>query len=191
MLGLSKNILIEVLTGLINGSNQTKCMSLSNLKCMILASLINLHHTVKCFTDIDFQLSNKVCVPNKIEVLNLSMFNMITRTDELKILTNRISCECKWKFRWRKCNSNQWWNNNKRRRGCKKHHICEKRLYLKWKICKNGKYLASITDDSVVTCDEIIEGKTKTITKKFIEKNALCKTKNFCILLASWLLQYW
>lgn len=49
--------------------------------------------------------------------------------------------------------------------------------------CENVEYL--FIDDSVVTCDEIIEGKTKTITKKFIEKNALCKTKNFCILLAS------
>ena len=41
----------------------------------------------------------------------------------------------------------------------KKHHICEKDYICNpaTRICKNGKYLASITDDSVNTCDEIIE----------------------------------
>ena len=48
--------------------------------------------------------------------------------------------------------------------------------------CKNGKYLASIIDDSVVTCDEIIE-ETKTVKTNFNEKNIICKTKNFYILL--------
>ena len=51
-----------------------------------------------------------------------------------------------------------------------------KNIYVK-KIMKNGKYLASIIDDSVITCDEIIdaEGKlfdeeTKTVPTKFNEK---------------------
>ena len=42
--------------------------------------------------------------------------------------------------------------------------------------CKNGKYLASIIDDSVITCDIIIE-ETKTIPANFNEKNITCKTK--------------
>ena len=42
--------------------------------------------------------SNKVCAPNKTEDLNLSVFNMITEKNELKILTKHISCECKCKF---------------------------------------------------------------------------------------------
>ena len=53
-------------------------------------------------------LSNKVCVPNKTEDLNLSMFNMTTRINELKTLTKHISCEWKSKFNGIKCNSNQW-----------------------------------------------------------------------------------
>ena len=59
-------------------------------------------------------LSNKVCVPNKTEDLNLSVFNMITGINESKTLTKHISCECKCKFDGRKCNSDQWWNNDKR-----------------------------------------------------------------------------
>ena len=35
-------------------------------------------------------LSNKVCVPNKTEDLNLSIFSMIARINESKILTKHI-----------------------------------------------------------------------------------------------------
>ena len=53
-------------------------------------------------------------------------------------------------------------------------------LYLqlqKWKIF--SKYY----DDSVITCDEIIEEKAKAVTANFNEKNAICKTKKLNILL--------
>ena len=43
MFGLIKKIFIGLLTGLVNGSNHTKCVSLSNQKCMIQSTLINLH----------------------------------------------------------------------------------------------------------------------------------------------------
>ena len=43
-------------------------------------------------------LSNKICVPHKTKDLNLSMFNMITATNEARALTNHISCECKCRF---------------------------------------------------------------------------------------------
>ena len=60
-----------------------------------------------------YDLSNKVCVPNKTEDLNLSVFNMITGKYEWKTLTKDILCECKCKFDERKCNSDQWWINDK------------------------------------------------------------------------------
>ena len=136
---------IGLLTGLVNGSNHTKCVPLSNQKCEIQPTLINLHpneysqeldyysFTVKldrcirsCNTLND--LSNKVCVPKKIEDLNLNMLNMITGINESTILTKDTSCECKCRFDGKKCNSYQWWNNNKCRCECKKRHVCEKDL---------------------------------------------------------------
>ena len=39
-----------------------------------------------------------------------------------------------------------------------------------------------IIGDSVITCDEIIEG-TKTILTSFMKKTIICETKNFYILL--------
>ena len=49
--------------------------------------------------------------------------------------------------------------------------------------CENGQYLARIIDDSVITCDEIIE-ETRAVPADFNETNAICKIKKNCILLA-------
>ena len=53
----------------------------------------------------------------------------------------------------------------------KEDHVCEKNYI--WSpatcSCENIKYVGSIIDNSVITCDEIIE-MTKTITTSFNEK---------------------
>ena len=44
--------------------------------------------------------------------------------------------------------------------------------------CENGKYLASIMDDSVITCDEVLKSydeEIKTIPITFNEKSITCK----------------
>ena len=91
-----------------------------------------------CNTINDF--SNKVCVLNKIEDLNLWMLNMIAGTNELKTLKH-ISSESKCKFDGRKSNSNQKWSNDKywcqckslkKKKKKKKKKTCvRKRLYMK------------------------------------------------------------
>ena len=107
-------------------------------------------NAAKNFTTIHLQLnqvdelndlSNKVCIPNKTEDLNLSVFNMITGINESKTLTKHISCECKCKLDEAKCNSHQWWNNNKCQCKCKKYYLCAKENV--WnpgtRNCENGK----------------------------------------------------
>ena len=186
---------IRLLTGLVNASNHKKCISLGNQKCEIQPTFINLHlmNTVTNYTSIHLELdscagtcktpndlSSKVCVPNKTEDLNIQVFNMITGKNESK-LTKSISNECKCKFDERKCNSNQKWNNDKCWCKCKK-HICEKEYILNLPTFsyKNGKYLASIMDDSVIMCDEIIareaklfDKETKTVPTNFTKKSNL------------------
>ena len=61
MLGIIKNMVIVVLTSTVSASNHTKCVSLSNQKCMIqptvnLLLIYILMNTVKNFTIIHFQL---------------------------------------------------------------------------------------------------------------------------------------
>ena len=211
---LIKKVFIGLLTSLVSGSNRTKCVSLSSQKYMIQPTLINLHpneysqkfHYYPFAVKLDrcvgscntlYDLSNKVCVPNKTEDLNQRVFNMITWINESKTLTKHISSKCKRKFGGRKWNSNQWCNDDKCRCECKKRHVCEKDYI--WNSatfsCENWKYLASIMDDSAITCDEIIEShdedteaklydETKTIPANFNGKKATCKTQNFNILLA-------
>ena len=71
-------------------------------------------------------LSNKTCVPNKTEDLNLSTSHMITEINQSKKLTKHISCGCKCVFNETKLESNQLLNNDKYWCEYKKHHIYEK-----------------------------------------------------------------
>ena len=59
----------------------------------------------------------------------------------------------------------------------KKHHICEKDYIRNPSacICENERYLASIMDNSVIVCDELIE---KTIRTNFNKNKLTCKTQN-------------
>ena len=148
---------------------------LSNQKCMTQPTLISLHpneysqefHYYPFAVKLDRcvgscnalnDLSNKVCVLDKTKDLNLSMFNMTTGIKESKTLTKHISCKCKCRFQRKKCNSDQWWNNDKCLCECKK-HVCKKDyIWNRAKFsCKNGKYLASVMDDSAITCNQIVD----------------------------------
>ena len=82
MFGLIKKSFIGLLAGNVSASNHTKCVLLSNQKCMTQPTLINLHtheysrelhyypfavnpdrHARSCNTLDEFP--NKVCVPNE------------------------------------------------------------------------------------------------------------------------------
>ena len=85
-------------------------------------------------------MSNKVCVPNKTEDLNLSLFSMNTGINESKILTKHISWTCKCIFDVK--NVIQMWML-----------MWMLKISYIWKrLC-----LASIMDDSAIICDEVIE----------------------------------
>ena len=87
MFGLIKKMFIGLLPHLVNRSNHIKCVSLSNQKCQIQPTLINLHpneysqefhyypfvvkldRCIRSFNTVN-GLSNKVCVQYKTEDLN-------------------------------------------------------------------------------------------------------------------------
>ena len=88
-------MLMGLLINIVHASNHRKCVVLSNQKCKIQPTLINLRSNeyiqkfhyyplavkldrcVGCWNIIN-DLSNNACVPNKTEDLNISVFNMIT-----------------------------------------------------------------------------------------------------------------
>ena len=126
MFRLIKEIFVGLLTDLVNGCNRTKCVSLSNQKCMTQPTLVN-SHSKECSQEFQYypfsvkldqcvgscNTLNKVCVQNRTKDFNLIVFNMITVINEPIRMKKHISCICKCKLDGTKCNSNQWWNNNK------------------------------------------------------------------------------
>ena len=190
MFGLIKKVFIVVLSSIVNASNHTKCVSFSNQKCIIQLTLMKLHpngyneefhyypfavklgrYIGNCNTLND--LSNKVCILNKTEDLDRSVFKKIIGINESKTLTKHLSCECKCRFDGENVIVKSMWNNDKCQCECKKHHICKKDYV--WNpatcICENPKCLASIMDDSATI--EVIKSydeEIKTIPKNFNEK---------------------
>ena len=57
---------------------------------------VNLDRCVGSYNILN-NLSNRVCVPNKTEDLNLNIFNMIAGINESKPLTKH-TCKCECKF---------------------------------------------------------------------------------------------
>ena len=103
MFELTKKMFMGLLINVVNASNHTKYVSLSNQKCEIQPTYFNFHpneysqefhcylFTVKlgkCVGNCNAlnDLSNKLCAPNKTDDLNLKVFNMITGINESKIL---------------------------------------------------------------------------------------------------------
>ena len=99
--GVIKKMFILLLSSIVNASNQTNCVLLSNQKCIIQPTLIYLHPN-ECSQEFHYypfwikldrcvwncnapnDLSNTVCTPNKTENLNQNVFNMITGINESK-----------------------------------------------------------------------------------------------------------
>ena len=96
------------------------------------------------------------------------------RINVWKTLAKHISCDCKCKSDVRKCNLDQKWNNGKSQCECKnpiKHCVCKEDYAWNPSTCackcdkhcnideylENCHFAKSITDDLVITCDEIID----------------------------------
>ena len=135
-------------------------------------------------------LLTRIRTPNNTEDIHLNIFNMITRINETKASKRLISFDWKCKFDGRKCNSNQKWNKGKCQCECKnptKHHICKKEYICNRSecACEIHRYLNSIVDDLVITCDDIIEYGTvsNTASINLDDKKAVFEINNHYFLL--------
>ena len=94
-----------------------KCLSLNEESCIV-------RHTVNEMNAFELKyylfminldkcngscnvLSPKIYVPKKTKEINVKVFNMITNINKAKRSVKHISCNCKYKFNSRTCNSNQ------------------------------------------------------------------------------------
>ena len=103
MFRLIKKIYMKLIVNKVNASNHRNYVLLNNQKCEIQPALINLRpnehsqefhcypfsvKSDRCVENVNTlnDLSKKVCIPNKTEDSDLSVFNMIAGTNESKTL---------------------------------------------------------------------------------------------------------
>ena len=178
---------MKILISIVNISDHTKCASLSNQKCMIQSTLINLH-PIECSLEFHYfsfgvkldrcvgSCNNRNDFSSNLVKYMLHYMNKWIQSINKSIYHPNVGVDLMEKI----FNSDQWWNNNKWWCECEKRHVYEKDYI--WNPstcnCKNGKYLASIMDNSAVTCYEVIKSydeETKTIPTNFNEKKVICK----------------
>ena len=61
----------------------------------------------------------KICVPDVIKNLNVKVFNVMSRTNETRLIEWHEKCKCKCRLDAIVCNNKQCWNKNKCRCECK------------------------------------------------------------------------
>ena len=102
---------------------------------------------------------------------------MIRRINESKTLTKYIPSECKCKFYGLENVIQIKTGITINVRASTKNVINMKNIYI-WNpatcSCKNGTYLASMTDDPVIKCDEIIDAEAKSYDEE-TKKNSYNK----------------
>ena len=117
----------------------TKCLLLNDEPCMIRPTLIDMSPVElkyypfrislnKCTGSCNV-LSPKIYIPKGTKYIYVKTFNMITKKNEAKSMTEHISCDYKCKFSSTTFNSNQKWNNKTCQCECK-NYICVKKIII-------------------------------------------------------------
>ena len=60
----------------------------------------------------------KICVPDIIKILNVKVFNLMSKTNETRFIEWHESCKCECRLDVIFCNNKQCWNKNKCRCEC-------------------------------------------------------------------------
>ena len=94
-------VLVLVLLGLLLGSLTTKCVSVNNQACMVRPNFVGLNPDKFNYYSFIISLDRRdeshdtvenpfgrICIPDKIEHVNLKVFNMIKRINKPKTLTH-------------------------------------------------------------------------------------------------------
>ena len=110
----------------------TKCVSLNNQPCKARPTIVNIYSHKTLFYQ--FTVSVNKCVgscntfddpyarafvPNKVKIMNVTVFNLVSGVNETRCLVQHEPCECKCVLNERVCNSKQNWNHNECRCECK------------------------------------------------------------------------
>ena len=118
------------------------CISMNNQPCKARPEIINVSSNNPVFYHFSIKTSKctdncnnindpyaKICVPDVVEDLNVKVFNLMSRTNEVKNTKLHETCKCECRLDAFVCNNKQRWNDNKCRCECKElinKDVCDK-----------------------------------------------------------------
>ena len=172
-------------------ADSLSCISMNNQECKARPQVVNVNSnnpifypfsikTSKCSGDCN-NINNtyaKICVPTVIKDLNVKVFNLMSRTNEIRFIEWHETCKCKCRLDAIVCNNEQRWNKNKCRceykelidkvvcdKGfiwnpinceCECDKACVIREYLNYENCKCRKKLVDkLVDECTKTVEEV------------------------------------
>ena len=162
-----KQIFISALMyfGNLSNVNSLECVSMKNQECKVRPEIVDINSNNPIFYPFSIKINKcsgncnninnpyaKICVPDVIKDLNVKVFNLISRTNETRLIKWHETCKCICRLDKIICNSKQRWNEDKCRCECKE--LIDKGVWDKgfiwnpsnceWecdKSCNTGEYL--------------------------------------------------
>ena len=130
------------LSNLLN-TTPLSCISMNNQACKRRLEIINVNSNEPVFYHFSIKTSNcsdscnnindpyaKICVPDSVKVLNVKVFNLMSRTNETRHIKYHETCKCKCRLDASVCNNKQRWNDDK----C----WCESKELIDKGVCDKG-----------------------------------------------------
>ena len=171
------------------------CVSLSNQECKVRPKIADIDSNNPMFYPFSIKVNKcsgncnnindpyaKICVPDTVKDLNVTVFNLMSRNNEVRHIKWHETCKCICRLDKIICNSKQRWNEDKCRCECKElvdKGVCDKGYV--WnpsncececnKSCSISEYL----DHSSCKCkkkliDPLLEECTKNINETELTK---------------------
>ena len=119
---------LTILSDLINTSSMNaiplSCISMTNQDHKLLMLMeMNLLFFYLVLKQVNLVIFNypyaKMCAPDVIKILNVKVFNLMSRTNETRFIEQHETCKWECKFGKNICNNKQRWYKNKYRCECK------------------------------------------------------------------------
>ena len=147
---------LTILSNFINANSLNaiplSCISMKNQGCKTRPQIVNVNSNNPIFYPFSIKISKcsgscnntndpyaKICVPDVIKDLNVTVFNLMSRTNETRFIKWHEKCKCKCRLDAIICNSKQRWNKNKCTCECKEliyKGICDKGSIWNLSNCK-------------------------------------------------------
>ena len=127
VLVLGLTVLSSSITGALN------CVLINNQECKVRPEIVDVSSNNPIFYPFSAKINRcsgncngindpyaKICVPDIVRNLNAKVFNLMSRTNEIRSIKSHEACKCICRLNKIVCNNKQRWNKDQCRCECKK-----------------------------------------------------------------------